>query len=83
MRNLTWIAILVALTQSLPVAYAQSSSGTKGGTYDAGPGGTATGFRADPLNPSNCGTPDEVRACTTSTSRHPLSTHKAHKPKIS
>jgi hypothetical protein len=64
MRHLTWIAILVAFTQVTPAAYAQSDYGTKGGMYDAGPSGAPPpGFRADQLNPTNCGTPDDLKPC--------------------
>jgi hypothetical protein len=64
MRHLVWIAILAAFTQVTPVAYAQSDNGTKGGMYDAGPGGVPPpGFRADNLNPTNCGTPDDLKLC--------------------
>jgi hypothetical protein len=64
MRQFIWIAVLVALMQAVPAAYAQSDSGTKGGTYNAGPGGGAPpGFKADSLNPTNCGTPDDPKPC--------------------
>jgi hypothetical protein len=64
MRQLIWIAVLATLTQAIPVAYAQSDSGTKGGTYNAGPsGGPPAGFVADQLNPTNCGTPDDPKPC--------------------
>jgi hypothetical protein len=64
MRHLIVIAILAAFTQVIPVAYAQSDSGTKGGAYSADPNGAPSpGFRADQLNPTNCGTPDELKPC--------------------
>jgi hypothetical protein len=47
MRHLMWIAILVASTQSGPVAYAQSDSGTKGGTYSGPVGAPPPGLKAD------------------------------------
>ena len=64
MRHLLWIAVLAGFTLSVPLAHAQSDSGTKGGTYDAGPGGTTPpGYKADQPNPSNCGTPDDPKPC--------------------
>jgi hypothetical protein len=64
MRHLVWIAVLVGVIQSVPLAHAQSDSGTKGGTYNAGPlGAPPPGFRADQLNPTNCGTPDDPKPC--------------------
>ena len=64
MRNLIWIAVIAAFTQVTPNAHAQSDSGTKGGTYDAGPSGAPPpGFSADRLNPTNCGTPDDQKPC--------------------
>jgi len=80
MRHLIWIAALVALTQSLPVAYAQSDSGTKAGTYTAGPGGgPPPAYKVDPLNPTNCGTPDEAKPCGRAP-RRALKTHPGPKP---
>jgi hypothetical protein len=65
MRHLMWIATLAAFTQLVPVAYAQSDSGTKGGTYSVGPNGSPrSGFVADQLNPTNCGTPDDQKPCS-------------------
>jgi hypothetical protein len=64
MRHLIWIAMLAAFTMAPPVAQAQSDSGTKGGTYNAGPGGAPPpGFKADSPNPANCGTPDDPKPC--------------------
>jgi hypothetical protein len=64
MRHFVWIAILAASTQVVPVAYAQSDSGTKGGAYNADPSGAPPpGFRADQLNPTNCGTPGDLKLC--------------------
>lgn len=65
MRHLIWIAVLIGFAQSMPLAHAQSESGTKGGAYAAGPGGGTPppGYRADQPNPENCGTPDEPKAC--------------------
>jgi hypothetical protein len=64
MRQLMWIAILAAFSQSIPIAFAQSDSGTKGGTYSVGPNGVPhPGFIAEPRNPTNCGTPDDLKSC--------------------
>jgi hypothetical protein len=64
MRNLVWIGALVSLTVFAPAAFAQSESGTKGGTYTAGAAGAPPpGFTADKLNPTNCGTPDDPKSC--------------------
>jgi hypothetical protein len=64
MRQLMWIAILAAFIQLGPSVYAQSDSGTKGGTYNASPsGGPPPGFHADQLDPTNCGTPDDPKPC--------------------
>jgi hypothetical protein len=65
MRHLIWIAVLVAFTQAPSMAYAQSDSGTKAGTYDTGPGAgmNPPGYQADQLHPSNCGTPDNFKRC--------------------
>jgi hypothetical protein len=64
MRHLIWLAVIVASTQVVPTAMAQSDSGTKGGTYNAGPGGAPSpDYRADQLNPTNCGTPDDPKPC--------------------
>jgi hypothetical protein len=80
MRHLILIAILAAFTQSIPVAYAQSDSGTKGGTYSADSSGAAPlGFRADQLNPSNCGTPDDPKLCGPMP-RRALKTYPGPKP---
>jgi hypothetical protein len=65
MRHLIWIAVLVAFTQTIPVAFAQSDSGGKGGAYTAGTGGAPPpSYTPDKLNPQNCGTPDEPKFCT-------------------
>jgi hypothetical protein len=64
MRHLIWIAALAALSQAAPAAYAQSDGGTKGGKYNAGAvGGPPSGYNADTLNPTNCGTPDDPKPC--------------------
>ena len=64
MRHLVWIPILAAFTLVMPAAFAQSDSGTKGGAYAADPSGAPPpGFRADPLNPTNCRTPDDLKLC--------------------
>jgi hypothetical protein len=64
MRRLIWIAALAALTQSLPAAYAESDSGTKAGAYNSGPHGVPPAvFTPAPLDPANCGTPDEAKPC--------------------
>jgi len=64
MRHLIWIAILAAFPQIIPAAYAQSDRGPKGGAYSVGPNGSPhPGFVADQLNPSNCGTPDDLKLC--------------------
>jgi hypothetical protein len=64
MRNIIRIAVLVALTQSLPVAFAQSDSGTKAGA----PAASAQS------NAENCGTPDNFKPCPP-LPRHPLQTY--------
>ena len=62
MRQFMWTAVLIAFT--IPIAHAQSASGTKGGTYDAGPAGQPPpAFHADQLHPANCGTPDDPSPC--------------------
>ena len=63
MRHLVWIAVLAAFTQPIPVVYAQSDSGTKGGTYSGPAGAPPPGLKADQLNPTNCGTPDDPKPC--------------------
>ena len=65
MRHLIRIAVLAAVTQASSLAYAQSDSGTKAGTYNAAPGGgmAAPGYQAGQLNPANCGTPDNFKPC--------------------
>jgi hypothetical protein len=63
MRHLTWIAVLAVLSLPLSAAYAQSDSGTKGGTYSGPAGAPPPGLRADALQPSNCGTPDDPKPC--------------------
>jgi hypothetical protein len=63
MRLLIWIAVLAAFTQVMPMAYAQSDSGTKAGTYSGPVGAPPPGLRADPPNPANCGTPDDPKPC--------------------
>ena len=63
MRHLMLIAVLAACTQLAPIAYAQSDSGTKGGTYGVDPSGARAGFVTAQLNPTNCGTPDEPKPC--------------------
>jgi hypothetical protein len=80
MRHLIWIALLAACTLTLPVAYAQSDSGTKGGAYNAGPSGAPPpGFTAGQLDPKNCGTPDEPKPCG-AMPRRALKTYPKHKP---
>jgi hypothetical protein len=63
MRHLIWIAVLAGVTVSAPLGHAQSATGTQAGTYNAGPGGSAQGFTPSQLNPTNCGTPDDPKAC--------------------
>jgi hypothetical protein len=72
MRHLIWIA--VAMGFAMPIAYAQSSTGTKAGTYDASPAGGSTppAYRADQLSPGNCGTPDDPKPCGGPLPRHAL-----------
>jgi hypothetical protein len=73
MRHVMKIALLVALTQSLPVAFAQSNNGPNGSTYAAAPASAAQpGNRAD--NAENCGTPSDFKACPP-LPRHPLQTY--------
>jgi hypothetical protein len=79
MRHLIWIAVVAAFTQLVPLAYAQSDTGTKGGTYNAGPsGGPPPAFSTDKLNPTNCGTPDDPKPC--GSARRALKTHSVPKP---
>lgn len=63
MRHLIWVAVLAAFTQVMPIAYAQSDSGTKGGTYSGPAGAPPPGLKADKPNSENCGTPDEPKPC--------------------
>src|ERR1700722_11594862 len=63
MRTIIWIAVLAAFTQIIPIAYAQSDSGTKGGTYSGPAGAPPPGLKVDRLQPSNCGTPDDPKPC--------------------
>ena len=83
--------MLVALTQSLPVAFAQSDLGSKGGSYNAPPpgaapmsmgagGGTATppGYQVSQPNPTNCGTPDDPKPCGPMP-RHALKSYPKHR----
>jgi hypothetical protein len=64
MRHIFRIAILAAFMQLIVVAYPQSNNGTKGGMYDADPSGVQPrGVRADNLDPTNCGTPDDLKPC--------------------
>jgi hypothetical protein len=63
MRHQVWIATLIGLALAVPLAHAQSASGTKAGTYNAGPGGTPQGFTPNALSPGNCGTPDDPKPC--------------------
>ena len=63
MRHFIWIAALVVLIQVMPMAYAQSDGGTKAGTYSGPAGAPPPGLKADPLQPSNCGTPDDPKPC--------------------
>ena len=45
MRHLIWLAVAIGFTQSVPLAIAQSDSGTKAGAYNAGPiGAPPPGF---------------------------------------
>jgi hypothetical protein len=60
MRHLIRIAVLVALTQSLPVAFAQSDSRTGAPTAQS--------------NGENCGTPDNYKPCPP-LPRNPLRTY--------
>ena len=80
MRHLIWFAVLMASAHPLPIAYAQSDSGTKGGTYNAGPSGAPPpGFKVDQLNPNNCGTPDDPKQCGPAP-RKALKTYPGAKP---
>jgi hypothetical protein len=63
MRHQVWIAMLIGFALAAPLAHAQSASGTKAGTYNAGPGGTPQGFTPNQLTPTNCGTPDDPKPC--------------------
>jgi hypothetical protein len=63
MRHHAWIGVLIGFALSTSLACAQSASGTKAGTYDAGPGGTPQGFTPGALSPGNCGTPDDPKPC--------------------
>jgi hypothetical protein len=67
MRRLILAATLVALT---PLAYAQSSGGMTSpssspaaGTTSGMTGGASTAPTPGPLDPKNCGTPDEPKPC--------------------
>lgn len=71
--------MVVALTQALPVAYAQSDSGSKAGTYNAGPGVSPPGYKVDQPNPANCGTPDDPKPCGPMP-RRALSTYPGPQP---
>jgi hypothetical protein len=64
------IALLVALTQSLPVAFAQSGSATKAQNYAAGQASTGQAASSG----ENCGTPDNFKPCPP-LPRHPLQTY--------
>ena len=75
MRYLVRIAVVFAVVLPLSVAFAQSDNGAKAGSYTAGPPGQPPpGFTPDKLNPTNCGTPDEPKACG------PV--HMVHKAKV-
>ena len=63
MRHVLWVAALAGFALSTPMAHAQSDSGTKAGAYTGPRGMSPPGLRADPVNPANCGTPDEPKAC--------------------
>ncbi len=64
MRHLVWIVVLAPLALTAPVAHAQSDQGTKAGSYEAGPiGQPPPAFRPGQTDPSNCGTPDDPKAC--------------------
>jgi len=68
MRHMLWIATLIAFTQFMPIAHAQSTGGV-------GAGGAASSVPSVQPNPTNCGTPDEPKPCTTPVPRKALETY--------
>jgi hypothetical protein len=74
MRNIILFSALLAVAP-VSLVYAQSDSGMKGGAYNAGQAGaSASNSAPGPADPSNCGTPDQPKACGPMP-RHPLATY--------
>jgi len=79
MRHIISLALLAALTQSVPTAFAQPANGTDSGMHaKVYAARTAPGDRSEQGGAENCGTPDNFKSCPP-LPRHPLQSYPGPK----